>query len=530
MKKFNLRQYQKKAVEIAINSKEQELVLELSQRSGKSLIMAEIASRLIKQDKKVIIATETSILIEQLYKHIKMYFLEPHIIKAGMHQKGNCDIYLIMEQSFHKNKRKNFEHLQGAIYLRDEYQIATSGKRFNEIIDFIQPNKIIGFSATPYTATGLFLKQNLIPYTIFPTTQAIKHGYVAPLKWFVPRFIKNIEYDKVKDNGYDYSTTSLAEIQDTPEFYSGIKELFKSIELNKNHTIIFCNNIEQTEKIYKIVKNIEPSCVMTHSKQDNKINNKNIEDFKNGYANVIINPLMLSVGFDAPIANQIVNLRRTKSFTLVRQALFRASNITKNKKYAKIYDIGGCLAEHGFIDKEDYVPQENKENVKSIIKENQIKNLNEILEFKKDENVIEFSKEKINIYIQEMNNAKLKALQGKDINQLLNAYNITYNIDDILNIGSKIYDLIYGTNTNLSTIDWIKNYWQEAINDFPQKEMYFTKVLKTRCKNIIKQNKKFASLYYFKDFVLKSLKEQEPWLFESKNKSDEIENNSIIPF
>jgi len=66
--------------------------------------------------------------------------------------------------------------------------------------------------------------------------------------------------------------SSLAEIQDTPEFYSGIKELFKSIDLNNNHTIVFCNNIEQSEKIYKIAKEIEPTSVLVHSKQDNKNN------------------------------------------------------------------------------------------------------------------------------------------------------------------------------------------------------------------------------------------------------------------
>jgi len=532
MEKLQPRYYQKKAVKVAINITEPEFVLELSQRSGKSLIMAEIAYKLNKKNEKCIIATETSILIEQIYKHIKMYSLEPHIIKAGMHQKGNCNIYLIMEQSFHKDRRKEFEHLRGATYLRDEYHIATSGKRFNEIIDFIQPNKIVGFSATPFTATGLFLKPNLIPYSIFPTTKAINAGYVAPLKWFIPRFVKDIEYDKVKDNGYDYSTSSLAEIQDTPEFYSGIKKLFSSIELDKNHTIVFCNNIEQAEKIYQIVKDIEPSTVLVHSKQNDKENQKNIEAFKNGFANTIISVMSLTIGFDAPIANQIVNLRRTKSFTLVRQALFRASNMTENKQYAKIYDIGGCLAEHGFIDKEDYVPQDNKKAVKEIIKNKKITALDEILEFKEDEDIVEFSKEKVKVYIQEMNDYKLEAMRGKNINQLLNAYNLAYNIEDILMLGSKIYDFIYETNTKLSTIDWIKNYWLEAIDKLPQKEIYFIKVLKTRCKNVIKQNKKFASLYYFKDFIFKSLKEQEPWLFTGSDLESDYSSDDefVIPF
>ena len=528
MEKYSLRSYQKKAVKVALNSTEPELVLELSQRSGKSLIMAEIAHKLNEKNEKCIIATETSILIEQLYKHIKMYSLEPHIIKAGMHQKGNCNIYLVMEQSFHKDRRKEFEHLRGATYLRDEYHIATGGKRFNEIIDFIQPKKIVGFSATPFTATGLFLKPNLIPYSIFPTTKAINAGYVAPLKWFVPRFVKDIEYEKVKDNGYDYSTTSLAEVQDTPEFYSGLKELFKTIELDKNHTIVFCNNIKQAEKIYQLIKDIEPSAVLVHSNISDKEKAKRIDDFKAGKAKTIVNPLLLSVGFDAPIANQIVNLRRTKSFTLVRQALFRASNMTENKQYAKIYDVGGCLAEHGFIDKEDYIPQEDREAVKNIIKENKIKNIEEILEFKKDEEVVEFSEEKVKVYIQEMDKYKLEVMQGKDINALLNAYNLAYTIEDILMIGSKIYDLVWGTTTKLSTIDWIKGNYYDKTSILPQKEVYFMKATKTRLKNIIKQNKKFASLYYFQDKLLEWIYEAEPWLQEKD--ANKEQNAFEIPF
>jgi len=531
MEKYILRSYQKQAVELALKNTEPEMIIELSQRSGKSLIMAEIAHRINGEQRKCIVLTETSILIEQLYKHIKIYNLEPHIIKAGRHQAGNCEIYLIMEQSFHKNKRKEFEHLGGAIILRDEGHIAINGKRHKEILDFITPKKIVYFSATPYTATGLFLKPTLIPYTILPTTKAIQKEYIAPLKWFIPKFVKDIKYEKAKISGYDYSTSSLAEIQDTPEFYSGIKELFKSIDLNNNHTIVFCNNIEQSEKIYKIAKEIEPTSVLVHSKQDNKNNAKYIEDFKNGKAKVIVNPLMLSVGFDSPIANQIVNLRRTKSFTLVRQALFRASNKTDDKEYAKIYDVGGCLAEHGFIDKEDYIPQENKEQVKEIEKEKKIIALDEILEFK-DDNILEFSEEKVKVYLQEMNAAKLKALGGKDINQLLNAYNLAYNIEDILTLGSKIYDLIYRTNTKLSTIDWIKNNYYDKVAILPQKEVYFMKATKTRYKNIIKQEKKQASLYYFLDWIFDELKKNEPYLFIDKSdfKSDDDIDGMILPF
>ena len=515
-----LRNYQKKAIEVS-KKDEQEIILELTMGSGKSLVLSEIA-KFNQQCKIVVVLTNISILIDQLDKHLKISNIDTTIIKANQHRIGSSNVYLIMEQSFHISKRNEYKHLKGCILLRDEIHVGYNGKRYKEIIDFLEPTKIIGVSGTPYNEDGTFLGNN-IPYTILSSPEAIKQGYLTPIRWFIPRIIKDIDLSEAKMSGNDYSTNSLAEIYSTSQFDNAFLDFFKQIEPSERHILIFCSNIDHAEHIGSLLKDY--NAIVVHSKQNDEYNEKTIKQFKDGDINIIVSVSKLSIGFDAPIADTLINLRPTKIMRLWQQIAFRVCRLYPNKKYADIFDLGRCIEEFGLIDTYHYVPQETKEEAKQIIKEYQINEFDNIIELKEEEPIIEFSNDKIKIYIEEIKKKKQEALKSRSLPELIKAFNLSNDFRGLLQLGSLIYDEIYGTNTKQSTLDWIFNKWIDILNMLPQKEIYFKKVFKTRFKNIIKQHKKIASLYYFADFIAEQLKINEPWLFE--NHIDIYEDDEI---
>lgn len=520
---MKLRDYQKKATQIGLYD-EKEIILELATGSGKSVIISELAKTLSKNS-SVVVLTNISSLIIQLESHLNEFGITPNIIKANMHKKTDSNVFLIMEQSFYKKKRDEFGKFHDCVLIKDEVHVGYNGKRFKEIVEHIKPKKIIGLSATPYNEDGTILKKDIYPYSILSLKKGIEQNWLVPIRWFIPKIVKDIDYSNVRMSGLDYNTNDLFSAMDTPEFYNGFSKFLEKINLNNEQTAIFCSNIEQANKIAEITKKINEKTAIIHSKIKDEINNKNIELFKNGNITTIVSVSKISIGFDAPNITQIVNLRATKILRLFVQIVGRGVRKHNSKNHCKVYDFGNCIEEFGFIDSYDYIPQETKEQYKSIMKEMK-EPLGEIVEFKEDE-IIEVSKEKIKIYLNEINEQKKIAINSNNINDLIKAFNVSDNIYDILTFGAKISSLVNARIEN-RTVLWIFNKWEKMIKDIPIKEKYFTKVLKTRTKNIIKENKKFASLYYFADFIEQQLKENEPWLFNSQETY--IMEDDEIPF
>lgn len=527
MEPYILRPYQQRAVDICMKN-EKEIHLDLCMGGGKSLIISELA-RLNNASCKVVVLTNISALIDQLEHHLKLMNIEPNIIKAGKHKKTGSNTYLIMEQSFHDNKREDFADLKNCILLRDEIHVGYHGKRYKEIITFLEPQRVIGFSGTPYDEIGCMLNKNIIPYTILTPRQATEKGWLTPLKWYIPNIVRNIDRTKLKTSGNDYSQASISEVMMTKEFGKAYADFCEKIDLVHSHTLVFCSNIEQAEWIRDIMIKIEPTTEMVHSKLKTEDNELIINSFKEGFCKVLVSVSSLNIGFDAPIADTLINLRPTKVRRLANQFIFRVARLHEDKPFAKIYDIGGVINEFGFIDKEDYIPQETKEDAKAITKENQIDEIESIIEFKNEE-ILAVSRDKIDIIIKEIEKYKQQAKRGLGIPELMKAYEASFSFEDILDFGSLIYKAIYQTEVKLSTRDWILNKIYETVEIVPKKETYFKKAIKTRYKNIIKQGKKPASLFYFCDFLLDNLKVNGPWLFQEAQKEQEDDFDSEIPF
>jgi len=384
---MKLRDYQEQILEELDKKIEQkdEIVITLGMGGGKSVLISEIAKRNIEEGNKVVILVNIGELVGQIKEHLDEYSLEYNVIKSGEHIIENKDITLIMEQSYHKDKRLE-ENIECDILIKDEYHIGYGGKRYEAIKEYLKPSKVIGLSGTPYDENGFLLKglevDNLITYG--STYELTNKGYLTPLKYFIPQWSLNIDYSKVKSTN-DYITSELDKKINTIRHTKFILQSMEEMNAKNKKTLVYCNSIEHCNRVNKeLLKNgYKAMCV--HSEKDNEENKEAVERFKldkkdKNSIDCLVSISKLTTGFNEPKSELLVLCRPTKILRLYLQILFRVARLHKDKKYGEILDLGQCVARHGFgVQQQKFISSkkiEQKEKRKKTIEENVKNQLN----------------------------------------------------------------------------------------------------------------------------------------------------------
>lgn len=338
---MKLRDYQAEVVQKVLQSDKKEIIIELPTGAGKSVIISELAKRYQSQY-PVVVLTETSALIDQLDNHLSKAGFAPNIIKAKKHRSKSNNVYLIMEQSFHSEKRRLFKNLKRCVLIRDEIHKGKEGKRFKEIVQFLEPQKIIGLSATPYDEKGKYCGGSNSELIVGATAlDLIAKGYLCKPKYHVVKKYK-IDESQLQESGNDYNLEVTGELLSKEEFLTGVVQLCKQIDLK--HTMIVCSSINQCEATYEAIKQINPNGTTVHSKKSDEFNEKAISMFKKGELDYIISVSKLTTGFDAPITRNLIVLRPTKVKRLHYQILGR--NVRKYNPLDALLEKYSDIIEH----------------------------------------------------------------------------------------------------------------------------------------------------------------------------------------
>ncbi len=511
---MQLRDYQKEVIDKVLESNSKQIIVNLPMGGGKSLIISKLAEYYSNQA-PVAVLTETSALVDQLDHHLKLDKEPPHIIKSGKHRQGGSNIYLIMEQSFHLNKRKEFEHLKGCIILRDELQKGIEGKRFKEIVDFLEPQKIIGLSGTPYN-------EKAKPYKDWEyingisMQELIDRGYLKKPKYFIPKVIQTIDTDKLKDSGNDYNQKEAGELLSQDEILNAVRATCKQIDLNRRYTLFICSSIEQAEKTYEAIKDLADGAIV-HSKKPDEFNERAIDMFKNGDLRFLVSVSKIAIGFDAPIANTLINLRPTKILRLWKQ--FGARHLRSNgiDEYGELYDFGKCIQNLGFVE-DEYNPLEPpsqqpryRKYIDSYVKQS-------------DDEVVQVTKQDVEVFIKEIEKREKRKLSELSTKELVVLFDATQSVTKLADIANEFHYRKHKWRLSANAMAAMKENMARVytILDAYGKGNATLKAYKTRLRNILNQNKKLASMIYFPDWWLEKMYENHPWWKEEMKEADEV--------
>ena len=357
---YILRDYPQEAVESALeffnsNSKKNALMV-LPTGSGKSLIIANIAKEL---NEPVIIFQPSKEILEQNYSKIKSYGVDDvSIYSASFNSKKISKITFATIGSV-KSKPELFKDFKYIIVDEAHFVNAKKGmyKEFFEIVT----GKIIGLTATPYRLVtdgfgGSILKfltrtrprifSELIYYA--QIGKLFNEGYLSKLKYYQVNGFDSSQL-QINSTGNDYTDQSVRRYYDKIEYEKKIiKVVNRCLEIGRKNILIFTRFIEEAQAVKDKLGDICEIVTSETKKQDRE---EIIEKYRAGDIRVISNVRVLSIGFDFPELETIIDTAPTKSLALYYQKLGRGIRIHPEKEYSMIVDMCenykrfGCVEE-----------------------------------------------------------------------------------------------------------------------------------------------------------------------------------------
>lgn len=221
----------------------------------------------------------------------------------------------------------------------------TLAKTYAEVINAYPKAKKLGVTATPCRLnrngfTDLF-DELLCSYTI---AQFIKDGHLSDFDYV--SLNPNSE-DQKKIDGLEKRATdgdySIAEMQDVLDCKPSIQRLYRTVMefVSKKKGIVYAINIEHAEHIaeYYMEHGIEAVAISANTPLNER--RTNIEKFKDGQIQILVNVDLFGEGFDCPDVEFVQLARPTLSLAKYLQMVGRGLRVAKDKECCTILDNVG---------------------------------------------------------------------------------------------------------------------------------------------------------------------------------------------
>lgn len=505
---MTLRDYQQKTVEQAMAEFEafgsKNIVIELPTGGGKSLIISELTRQLVSRGTVVIMVNITP-LINQISEHLDELGIKHSVLKAGEEHRYDEEekVHIVMSQTYYARQDKI--DIDGDFIIIDERHREYATTRTMALINNMQPKCVFGLSATPYDQAGYaLLGSDDVRCTSVVDLE--RDGYLSPIKYLIPKYVDLIDFESISKSGVDYSEAAIDSVFNTVENVDNAIDAMNMVGAKNKKTLVFCNSIAHCEAMNKSLRKNGYNSHAIHSKISNKEcesildtfkSTKAIFDANNDQQSIcLVSVSKLNIGFDVKDIQLGVMLRPTKVRSLYIQSVGRCTRVHEGKEFAEFLDLAGVVKEHGFHT-DFYRPMADK---KEVIKEKARLKIQSFGELLKRE-PIEVSRKIVEFEIKRIEE-KTKTIQTMELTELIAIYEQSWRPDQIIPIAFEINARKNKSKYKPETIDWILTAWNEAFELYPEKQVHWSKALKTRAKTLVRDNKRLTSLKYFVDFLV----------------------------
>lgn len=362
--KYQLRDYQQKASDLALNffndpKKKTNAIMVLPTGSGKSLVIADIASRL---DGHTLVFQPSKEILEQNFKKLCSYgILDCGVYSASFGSKEINRITFATIGSV-KNHPDMFTHFKNIIV--DECHLVNAKEGMYKDFFSLVKCKILGLTATPYRLStsrdfGAILKFITRTYPrIF--SEVLYHvqistlldmGYLAKLNYYAMSPIGWNELNlKTNSTGADYTDKSVLREYDRIDFYGYLVHIVQRlmnprIGGKRNGILVFTRFLKEAERLaYSI-----PGCAIVSGDTPKNTRERMLSKFKAGEIPVVANVGVLTTGFDYPELDTVVMARPTMSLAMWYQIVGRAIRPHPSKESGWIVDLCGNIKRFGEV-------------------------------------------------------------------------------------------------------------------------------------------------------------------------------------
>ncbi len=361
---YKLRDYQQQASDKAVeffndNKKKHNAIMVLPTGSGKSLIIADIASRL---DGHTLVFQPSKEILEQNFKKLCSYgILDCSIYSASFNSKEISRITFATIGSV-KNHTELFSHFNFIII--DECHLVNPKEGMYK--DFLSnlKCKVLGLTATPYRLSssqdfGSMLKfitrtrpaifKEVIYHVQISTL--LDQGFLSKLNYYAMNPLGWNELNlKVNTTGADYTDKSVVREYERIDFYGYLVHIVQRLMQPKKGgkrkgILVFTRFLKEAERLTWSI----PGCAIVSGDTPKKEREQILEAFKSGEIPVVANVGVLTTGFDYPELDTIVMARPTMSLALWYQIVGRAIRPHPNKEAGWIVDLCGNIKRFGEV-------------------------------------------------------------------------------------------------------------------------------------------------------------------------------------
>lgn len=349
-----LRNYQEHAISelrsfVSLGLKK--VIMALPTGAGKSIIFGQIIKNALEKEKIVLWLVHRRNLVYQMRDVLQEFDIKCGLIMAGNDSDTKLPIQLCTIQTLHRRLQladpfSNRFFIDADLVLIDEGHRSLS-KTYLNLIKMYQDKTIISCTATPMRADGRGMGEvyDAIAY-IAGVKELTDKGYLSPARYFAPA-TPNLKGVNIAMG--DYVVKQLAEKVNKQKINGDIVDNWLKNGENRN-TLVFCVNVKHSIAVKdEFIKN-GVNAEHLDAKSTDEERDDVFSRMENGDTKVICNVGLYQEGLDVPSVSCVVMARPTKSMGLYRQCLGRGLRVFPGKKDTLIFDHGGTIEEHGFLE------------------------------------------------------------------------------------------------------------------------------------------------------------------------------------
>ena len=321
---FQLRSYQTETIDkitASIQAGHNSIIVQQPPRTGKTVIMADIARRATAKGNRVLFVVHRKEIVDQVVTTFRDDDVDMSLAKIGMVQ----------------TITRRIERLETpSIIFVDEAHHALS-KTYRRILDAFPDALKLLFTATPIRLSGEGFTEIADDLIIGKSIQwLIDNHFLAPLDYYAPNQLNNEDL-KVKRNG-EFDEKSIEQAF-KPKVYGNAVATFKRLSLDKQ-AIAYTYNVASAERLANQFNadGITAKAVSGHTPKDER--DQIISAYRNGKIQVITNAELFTEGLDLPNVDTVIMLRPTQSLSLYLQFSMRSVNPREGKRALIIDHVG----------------------------------------------------------------------------------------------------------------------------------------------------------------------------------------------
>lgn len=357
-----LRNYQQKTVNdmlLELQHYTKPFVINLHQGGGKSWIIAEVAKRV----GKCLVLCMSKELVEQDAEKIRLVGADCSIYSASCGEKVISDITVATIGSIRKVPQYCDRFDLIIIDECDQFPCDNKESMYSKFFRAVK-KPVVGLTGTAFRTAYSY--SHLRNGDVVQTThikaldqfrfwgkvinevsyqELLAQGFLSPIQYSVAE--TNREMLRENSTGLDYTEESLADYGVTNrrrvvECINGALNVWKC-----KRVLVAVPNIEEAEAIAKLCGG-----ATVHSKMSKRERESIVNRFKSGEIKVVVQVLVLNVGFDLPALDCIIFARPSKSLRIWAQTVGRGIRINPEdpEKVCRCIDMGGMLKLYGRIE------------------------------------------------------------------------------------------------------------------------------------------------------------------------------------